>query len=86
VFVLAMAALLGDHDPTVVLYYTQNFANSHYSALLGLFKGILNDSGRTTALTDAAASDFPLAKRWPPQLRSNALFATFSQQPWLPGS
>jgi hypothetical protein len=47
VFILPMAALLGDHDPTIVLKYTQNFSNSHFSALLGLFKGTLVVSVRT---------------------------------------
>ena len=38
------------------------------------------DFDRTSALTDAAASDFPSAKGWPPRLRANALFAAFSSQ------
>ena len=33
-FVLAMAALLGDHDPAIALYYTQNFSNSHELQIL----------------------------------------------------
>ena len=47
VFILPMAALLGNHDPTVIFNYTQNFSNSHYSSFLGLFSGILVDSERT---------------------------------------
>jgi hypothetical protein len=41
-----MAALLGDHDPTVFHNYTQNFSNGHYYVLRGLFKDILVNSGR----------------------------------------
>jgi hypothetical protein len=51
VFILPMATLLGDHDPTVVLNYTQNFSNSHVSALLGLLKATLVASGRTVGIS-----------------------------------
>ncbi len=40
-FVLAMAAFLGKHEPTVFFNYTQNFANSHDSNFLGLFNIVL---------------------------------------------
>ena len=45
-FVLPMAAFLSNHDPTVVFDYTQNFSNSHYSACLRLFGGILVEIGQ----------------------------------------
>jgi len=41
VFVLSMTALLGNHDPTIFLYYTQNFSNSHDKAFLESFSDFL---------------------------------------------
>jgi hypothetical protein len=43
VFVLTMTALLRNHDPTIVFYYTQNFPNSHGTRFLGDFNKFMID-------------------------------------------